>query len=167
VEVGKWRGKSVATDAVKKGTHHRQLEELAQRRREAMALLEEGMTQSDVAREMGVGRQTVSRWARLMDEYPDDQAWRPRPLGRPARLNSAQKKELLRELAAHYHARSRANPETSWSLQRVAQLIEERFVVSYSLGQVSTMLNELVGCLWSDNRSFWAKVKKLADREEV
>lgn len=157
----------MTADAVKKCIYRRELDELAQRRREAMALLEEGMTQSDVAREMGVGRQTVSRWARLMAEYPDDQVWRRRPLGRPARLSSEQKMELLRELATHYHVPSRAKPEKNWSLQRVARLIEERFGVSYSLGQLSTLLNELVGCRWSTSRVFATKLRELANPEEA
>lgn len=154
-------------DAVKKGTSRRDFDELAQRRRRAMALLEEGMTQSEVAREIGVGRQTVSRWARLMAEYPDENAWRRRPLGRPARLSTDQKMELLRELTAHFYVPSLARPERSWSLRRVAQLIEDRFGVSYSPGQVSTLLNELVGCKWSSSRVFGMKLRELASSEDA
>ncbi|AMV41772.1 helix-turn-helix domain-containing protein [Paraburkholderia caribensis] len=151
---------------LKKRSYRRELDELAQRRREAMTLLEEGMAQSDVAREIGVSRQTVSRWAKLMAGYPDEQPWRRRPLGRPARLSSEQKIELLRELLAHYHPPSRAKRERSWSLQTVARLIEARFGVSYSLGQVSTMLNEFVGLPWSRGRYFWVKVRELVSVEE-
>lgn len=156
----------MAEDTLEKRSYRREVDELAERRREAMVLLEEGMVQSDVAREIGVSRQTVSRWAKLMAAYPNEQPWRRRPLGRPGRLSREQKMELLRELSAHYQVPSRAKAEGSWSLERVAQLIEQRFGVSYSLGQVSTMLKELVGCPWSNGRGFWVKVRKLAYPKE-
>lgn len=155
----------MAADTLKKRPYRRELDELAERRRAAMALLEEGMVQSDVAREISVSRQTVSRWAKLMAVYPDEQAWRRRPLGRPARMSREQKIELLRELLAG-HAPSRAKRGRSWSLQKVAELIEARFGVSYSLGQVSTMLNEFVGQPWSRGRYFWVKVGELVSAEE-
>jgi predicted transcriptional regulator len=50
----------------------RDFDALSDRRREAMALLDEGVSQSDVARELSVTRQTVSRWAKVKATYPDN-----------------------------------------------------------------------------------------------
>ncbi|WP_416340428.1 helix-turn-helix domain-containing protein, partial [Paraburkholderia sp.] len=68
----------------------RDFDGLGERRREAMTLLDDGVSQADVAREFGVTRQTVSRWARLKEAYPDDEPWRRRALGRPGGLNDEQ-----------------------------------------------------------------------------
>lgn len=67
-----------------------------------MALLDEGVSQADVARELGVTRQTVSRWARLKEAYPDDDAWRRRRLGRPRGFTDEQKMALARGLVDSY-----------------------------------------------------------------
>src|SRR5271170_1374396 len=46
----------------------RDLAALEQRRMEAARLLKEGLSQSEVARELGVHRQSVSRWARELEQ---------------------------------------------------------------------------------------------------
>jgi transposase len=112
-----------------------------------------------------VCRQTVSRWAKRLAEYSDEEAWRRRRLGRPARLSSEQKIELLSELMAYYRAPSRAKPGRTWSLRQVAQLIEERFGVSYSLGQVSAILTKMVGVPWN-TIIFWTNAREQLFREK-
>lgn len=152
----------------------RDFDELGERRREAMTLLDEGMSQADVARELSVTRQTVSRWARLQEAYPDDQPWRRRALGRPQGLTDEQKTALVRLLADRYviesgvrgpgpTRRTVAKP-ARWTLARVGGLLEAEFGISYSLAHVKTILAGLVGdddWLLSRPR-FWARIIEVA-----
>ena len=72
--------------------YKRDLKKMETRRRRGMRMLERGLAQADIARELGVSRQTLSLWAKRMAEDP--QAWRRRPLGRPAALSVANKRRL-------------------------------------------------------------------------
>lgn len=134
-----------------------------------MALLDDGMSQSDVAREISVTRQTVSRWAKLKAAYPDDEPWRKRPMGRPRRLTDGQKVAFTKVLADSYVlelGRTRKNEAkpARWTLARVGGLLKTEFGVSYSLAHVKTILTDLVGdeqWLLSKPR-FWACVIELA-----
>lgn len=123
----------------------RDLDVLSERRRGAMILLDEGMSQADVARELGVSRQTVSRWARLKDEYPDDAAWHSRRLGRPGGLTDKQKEAIVKTLADRYVREFGTEHAVRWTLERVAALMESEFGVSYSLVQVRNILIGLFG----------------------
>lgn len=151
------------------GGTRRDFDQLSERRREAMTLLDEGVSQADVARELGVTRQTVSRWARLKEAYPDDEPWRRRALGRPGGLTSEQKMSLARRLVDTYvrefGPRRRGSPRPArWTLARVAGLMETEFGVSYSLAHVRNILISLVGndhWLLSNVR-FWAHAIELA-----
>lgn len=114
----------------------RNLDELAVKRKAGMRRLKEGVSQSDVARELDVSRQSVSRWAKLMAEYPDDKPWLGRPIGRPAGLSQDQRAALVRMLADRYVD----DLDERLTLARAAQLIEERFGLSYSLSHVRAIL---------------------------
>lgn len=147
----------------------RDFDALSNRRREAMALLDEGMSQSDVARELSVTRQTVSRWAKLKAMYPDDEPWRKRPMGRPGGLTDEQKMELARLLNDRYVREFGpggigAPKRVRWTLARVAGLLEVRFGVSYSQTHVRNILISLIGhddWLLSRPR-FWARIIELS-----
>jgi transposase len=147
----------------------RDFDELGERRREAMTLLDEGVSQADVARELGVARQTVSRWARLKDAYPDDKPWRGRALGRPGGLTGEQKLVFARGLVDSYvrelGPRGRRSPKrVRWTLARVAGLMETEFGVLYSLAHVRNLLIAMAGGdHWPlSNVRFWARVIELA-----
>ncbi|KGX47786.1 helix-turn-helix domain-containing protein [Burkholderia pseudomallei] len=146
----------------------RDFDQLSERRREAMVMLDEGMSQADVARELSVSRQTVSRWARVKDEYADSEPWRRRVLGRPGGLSDGQKLALVERLVDSYlrelGPRRRGSPKpVRWTLARVAGLIETEFGVSYSLVHVRNILIGLVGeDHWPlSNVSFWARLIEL------
>lgn len=124
----------------------RDLAEMEHRRREGMHLLEDGESQADVARELGVCRQTVSRWAKLLDEYSDQQPWRRRPVGRPSALSEGNKRQLQMMLSEDS---ARGLPNGRWSLVRVARLIEDEFGVAYSLVHVRSILLGM-GCSLSN-----------------
>jgi transposase len=147
----------------------RDFDALSSRRREAMALLDEGVSQSDVARELSVTRQTVSRWAKVKATYPDDEPWRKRPMGRPRALTDEQKMSFVKLLVDKYvresgpRGRNAARP-ARWTLARVAGLIEGEFGISYSMAHVKTILAGLIGDdQWLLSKpSFWARVIELA-----
>jgi len=113
------------------------------RRREGMRLLASGVSQSEVARQLDVSRQTTSSWAKRLAEDP--QAWRWRSLGRPSGLSEAQKRGLGKALSAGTQANG--FPNNRWTLALVAQLIERKFGLSYSIVNVWRILHEL-GIHW-------------------
>lgn len=64
--------------------YKRDLKKLELRRCKGMRMLARGVTNAEVARACEVSRQTAMSWARMQAE--DRQAWRRKPLGRPAAL---------------------------------------------------------------------------------
>src|SRR5919108_4922822 len=94
-------------------------EQLEKRRRRAVQLLESGRTLAGVARHVGAAVSSVFRWrqayrrkgGRGLDAKPTP--------GRPSRLSAAQKRRLVRLLAA---GPLRAGYRTDlWTLGRVAE----------------------------------------------
>ena len=95
----------------------RDFDALERRRFKAFGLLRKGLSEAAVAREVGVHRQSVNRWAKQIEEQ-----------GREGLKRGAQ--------ALGY--------ETSlWTLERVAELIERDFGVKYHAGHVSWLLKKL------------------------
>lgn len=112
--------------------------ELLQRRRmRAGRMLGGGVTQAEVARRVSVTRTTVSQWnAQLQDGGLG--ALKSRRRGRPAGLQEAQRRELLRALKRGALAEGFATE--LWTLPRVGELIKRRFARSYSESQVWRIL---------------------------
>ena len=118
----------------------RDLEALEQRRLEAAKLLKKGLSQADVARRLGVSRQSVSKWAgRLQQEGKD--GLRQHAVGRPRQLSDAQCARLGKLLVEG--AITHGFATELWTLPRVAQLIEARFGVRYSNGHIWHLLRRL------------------------
>lgn len=111
------------------GTKHyrRDFKALEQRRHHAAQLLARGIPQAEVARQIGVSRQSVSVWAYALTE--DKQAWRRKPLGVPAALGLAERKRLCKLLLQGAVANGFATE--LWTLQRIAEIIEREFGVTY------------------------------------
>lgn len=119
--------------------YKRDFKELETRRRKGMRMLARGVPQAEVARRLGVSRQTTSTWEAKRQEDP--QAWRRRSLGRPSRLEPAQRAKLSKMLVAG--AVANGFPTELWTLARVALLIKKEFGFSYSTVQVWRMLRQL------------------------
>jgi transposase len=117
----------------------RDLKALELRRRKGMRMLKRGESQAEVARACAVTRQTASTWARMLAE--DAQAWRRKPLGRPAALEAADFKRLSKLLLEG--AIGNGFPTEVWTLARVAKLIEREFGVTYSVANVWHVLRAL------------------------
>ena len=110
------------------------------RRLRAGRLLRHGVAQAEVARRVSVSRATVSEWNTRL-EAGGLAALKSRPRGRPARLDAAQRRELMRALTGGAVAEGFATD--LWTLRRVGQLIERRFARPYSQSQVRRIVVSL------------------------
>ena len=119
--------------------YKRDFKALESRRRKGMRMLARGVVQAEVARALGVSRQTVSNWER--ERLADAQAWRRRPLGRPAALDAQQKRQLAERLRRG--AIAGGFPTELWTLQRIGALIERDFGVRFSTANVWLLLKGL------------------------
>ena len=108
--------------------HVEKRKELERRRRRGARLLAAGQPQAEVARQVGVTRQTVKRGERLRQQGGLPALRRAVHFGRPERLSESQREELVRLLKGGSMAAGVATE--LWTLPRIARLIEERFSVS-------------------------------------
>ncbi|MDB5904192.1 MAG: hypothetical protein JWM26_3070, partial [Betaproteobacteria bacterium] len=119
--------------------YKRDLKAMELRRRKGMRMLKRGTSQAEVARACEVTRQTASTWARMLSK--DAQAWRRKPLGRPAALEAEDLKRLSKLLLDG--AIANGFPTEVWTLARVGKLIEREFAVTYSVANVWHVLRAL------------------------
>src|ERR1035437_1497864 len=114
---------------------------LEERRMEAARLLRRGLGQSEVARELGVHRQSVSRWARELERWGVRGLRKARRTGRPPKLSPAQLRDLERALMRGPEA---LGFQTGlWSASRVRALIESRTGVPSHEAHVWRILRKL------------------------
>ena len=109
----------------------RDLQLLEKRRLEGARLLKRGVAQAEVARRLGVSRQSVSVWAKQLAELNGGVGkLKAKPLGRPKWLDAAQCQTLGAMLLKG--ALAAGFPTELWTVKRVRVLIEREFGVSYS-----------------------------------
>ena len=125
----------------------RDFAELEERRRKAGRLFAKGKTQAEVSRELGVSRQSTSRW------YADWQAGGNRaPCSRRSGGSDAQARQ---EPARRRRGRAEQGPARPWLCHRpvdpsrVAEVIEATTGVSYHPGHVWKVLRQMG---WSRQR---------------
>ena len=121
--------------------HSQKLKEMERRRRRGARLLAAGETQAEVARQVGVSRQTAMRWDRARQEGGVEALRRAPHFGRPERLSPTQRQDLVRLLKEG--ALSAGFPTELWTLPRIAQLIEARFAVKMVPSSVWRLLGRL------------------------
>jgi transposase len=93
---------------------------------EAARLLREGVWQAEVARRLGVRRQSVNEWAKKMRRV-GVWALKAGRLGRPRKLHAEQLKRVEKQLRRGPQGmRSR-----KWTVRRVGELIERECRVRY------------------------------------
>lgn len=105
---------------------------------EAARLLRRGrLSQAEIARHLGVSRQSVNRWKQRLDvEGPSGLRHRPRT-GRYPGIGPREWEELSRILERG--AEAAGFESERWTLRRVAHVVENRFGIRYnfrSLGRV-------------------------------
>ena len=120
----------------------RDLEAIETRRLEGLRLLKRKVSQSEVARRVGVRRQTVHVWAKRLEEVSGAVGkLRARPLGRPTKLDREQLEELRVILLAG--ALTAGFPTELWTIKRVRAVILKRFDVEYGMSGCWSLLREL------------------------
>jgi len=119
----------------------RDFQELERRRLRAARLLQRGVHQSEVARQVGVHRQSVSRWAAELDEKGRAGLKQAGRAGRKPRLSAEDRKRIERGLKRGPQA---LGYETGlWTSARVAHLIEVECGIRYHASQAWRILRQL------------------------
>lgn len=109
----------------------RDLVAIEARRLEGARLLKRKVKQSEVARQVGVSRQSVSEWARQLREVNGAVGkLKAKVLGRPRWLDPKQCERLSALLLSG--ALAAGFPTELWTVKRVRVLIEREFGVVYS-----------------------------------
>lgn len=111
---------------------------LQKRRLKAVRLFEKGITPSEVARRLGVHRQSAGRWRMEWLAGGDKALVSKGPIGRKSALCAGQIGELAVILKAG--AVAAGMPTEVWTLPRVAKVIRNRFGVEYHPAHVSKVL---------------------------
>jgi transposase len=140
---------------------------MEQRRKRAAAMFKSGTSQGDVSRALGVSRQSVSRWHAEWQEGGTTALRGAGRAGRLPRLDDSDLKKVERRLLKGPVASG--YPTELWTLERVAEVIEETTGVHYHPGHVWRVLRQLG---WSRQRparralerndeaiAHWAKVE--------
>jgi transposase len=134
---------------------------LERRRIAAGRLLRQGLSQSEVARRVGVHRQSVSRWAYELKRSGRSGLRQAKCTGRPPKLNAVQLRDIEQVLKRGPEAYGFATG--LWTARRVRDLIEYRTGVRYHEDHVWRILRQLgwscqrpVGrALERDERAIW------------
>jgi transposase len=156
----------------------RDFSELESRRMRAAQLLRQGVPQAEVARQVGVHRQSVSRWAQQLEEKGLRGLKQAGRAGRKPELNGEELLRIERQLKRGPKALGYATE--LWTAARVARLIEEECGVRYHPGHVWRLLRQMgwscqrpsgrakerdekAIALWKQKR--WPEIKKSPKRE--
>src|SRR5207248_5249648 len=119
----------------------RDFQALEQRRLLGARLLQQGVPQAEVARRVGVHRQSVSRWAQQLQRGGQRALKKAGRAGRRPRLRPEDLRRIERGLKRGPQA---LGYETSlWTSWRVAHLIEEECGVRYHASQAWRILRHL------------------------
>jgi transposase len=111
---------------------------LERRRLRAARLLEEGFSQAEVARRVGVSPVSVFRWTTKIKKHGVDSLRSERWRGRPQELSKDQQAKIIKALKQGAEAHGWANG--LWTLPRVAQLIKQLTGRTYHPGHVWKLL---------------------------
>jgi transposase len=115
--------------------------ELEARRRQAVALLQDGKSITEVARLVGVNLSSVKRWKRAVAAGGLNVLAAKPNKGRPPRLSLAQKQELRQIVCGS--PRAAGFSTDLWTCRRVAEVIQKRFGVQYHRDHVGRLLHSL------------------------
>lgn len=116
-------------------------DEMESRRLLAAQDLQNGLSQSQIARKFGVSRTTASRWHRALHRRGVESLRKRRATGRPSRLTGDQRTVVI-ELF-HGGARAAGFADDRWTTARLAQAIYARFGIRYDPDHVGRMMHQL------------------------
>jgi len=117
-------------------------EQMEERRLEGGRLLTAGkLSQTAIARQLGVSRATVSDWKKMIDAVGVQGLEKRKAAGSQSKLNLSQKKELQSLL--DMGAESYGFPTDHWTLERVQTVIQQKFGITYHLNYLNRLLRNL------------------------
>lgn len=119
----------------------RDFQKLEDRRLVAARLLRQGVPQAEVARQVGVHRQSVSRWDKQRNQGGVRALKKAGRAGRKPRLNAQDLQRIERGLKRGPQALGYET--TLWTAWRVAHLIEQECGVQYNPSQAWRILRQL------------------------
>jgi len=131
---------------------------LEERRLRAARLLEKGVSQSQVARQVGVHRQSVSRWAQQLEKEGRTGLAQAGRAGRKPRLSAEDLERIERAL--------KRGPEAFgydtglWTSARVADLIEKECGIDYTLDMSGACCGNSAGVANARPDELWNATKK-------
>jgi transposase len=119
--------------------------QLATRRTQALRLLKRGGGPTEVARQIGVARQTIYEWkASVAGKHHQRSQRGP---GRASRLAPQQQKRLARELLRG--AYGYGYPDDHWTLDRIGRVIFDQFGIRYQPSGIWYLLRRMK---WSSQK---------------
>jgi len=116
-------------------------EKLEQRRRRALELLDEGRSLNEVGRMLGCAPSSVMRWRDARKKGGARALEVKTSPGRPPKLATAQRKELVQRLLEG--AMAHGYRTELWTTARIADLIEKHFGVRYHRDHVGRLMHSL------------------------
>jgi transposase len=114
---------------------------LERRRRRALELLDEGRSLNEVGRILGCAASSVMRWRDARKKGGERALKVKSSPGRPPRLGTKQRRELVRLLLQG--AIAHGYRTELWTTARIAELIETRFGVHYHRDHVGRLMHSL------------------------
>jgi transposase len=133
---------------------------------EAAKLLKQGVSQSEVARRLGVHRQSVIRWARQLTQSGRAGLKKAGRAGRKPRLSGTQLKQIEHALKRGPEVLGYASG--LWTASRVRKLIEDQCGVHYHEAHVWRILRRLGwSCQRPSGRALERDEKAIRDWKRV
>jgi transposase len=124
-----------------RGKSRRDLAAMEQRRLKAARLFAAGISQAEVARQLGVSPSSANRWHQRWKRQGEAGLARRGPPGAQSRLSQTQLGQLEQMLLAGPMAAG-YNSDL-WTLPRIAKLIQERFGIHYHPGHIWHLMRKL------------------------
>ena len=115
--------------------------QLEQRRRKAIALLEQGHKDHEVARLVGASPGTICDWKKAYHQLGEAFFEAHSPPGRACCLSEKQIDQLKKRLLKG--ARRNGYPTELWTLRRIAEVIEKHFGITYDPSSVWHLLQRM------------------------
>jgi transposase len=116
-------------------------DEMESRRLLAAQDLQNGLSQSDIARKFGVSRTTASRWHRALHRKGVESLHKRRATGRPSRLNLEQQQGVVELFRAG--ARAAGFSDDRWTTARLASAIKTSYGIRYDPDHVGRIMHQL------------------------
>lgn len=140
--------------------------EMEKRRLKAARYFERGMGASEVARKLGVKRQSAHQWKMAWAGGGKESLRSNGPAGRKARLSATQQQEVVAALLAGPQSSGYATDV--WTLPRVRALIGKHTGESYHESHVSRLLRSLgFSCQRPERRAVERDEKKITQWKRV